>query len=123
MKILLVDDDSFLIDMYAAKFTNEGHQVDTAKNVEVALEKLRTGETYDVILLDMVLPGLTGIDLLKTIRKESLGGKAKIIVLSNQGDKADIDAANAEGADDYIIKAHMIPSEVVRKAEEVFAKK
>lgn len=119
MRILLVDDDTFLIDMYAAKFTSGTHEVDTAKSVEGALEKLREGKAYDAILLDMVLPGMTGIDLLNVMRKEKLAGNAKMIVLSNQGDQSDIDAAMASGANGYIIKAHMIPSEVVSKVMEI----
>jgi CheY-like chemotaxis protein len=115
MKILLVDDDAFLIDMYAAKFTSSNHEVDSAKTVEAALEKLRAGAKYDAILLDMVLPGMTGLDLLKAIQQENIAGDAKVIVLSNQGDQSDIDAAMAVGAHGYIVKAHMIPSEVVAK--------
>lgn len=123
MKILLVDDDTFLIDMYAAKFTSSGHSVDTAKSVELALEKLRAGGGYDAILLDMVLPNMTGIDLLNAIRTENLLGGAKTIVLSNQGDQTDIDAALKAGAHGYIVKAHMIPSEVVTKVVSIVEKK
>lgn len=119
MKVLLVDDDSFLIDMYAAKFTSAGHTVDSAKTVELALEKIRSGSSYDAILLDMVLPGMTGLDLLKALKSEKIAGSAKIIVLSNQGDQTDIDAAMASGAEGYIIKAHMIPSEVVTKVTSI----
>ncbi len=123
MKILLVDDDTFLIDMYAAKFASTGHSVDTAKSVELALEKLRTGGVYDAILLDMILPNMTGVDLLLAIRKENLLGNAKTIVLSNQGDQTDIDMALNAGADGYIVKAHMIPSEVVTKVVSIVEKK
>lgn len=123
MKILLVDDDSFLIDMYAAKFTSAGHEVDTAKSVEQALEKVHEGGVYDAMLLDMVLPGLTGIDFLNKVREENLLKDATVIMLSNQGDQADIDRAMKEGAGGYIIKAHMIPSEVVAKVEELVKKK
>jgi DNA-binding response OmpR family regulator len=119
MKILLVDDDTFLLDMYAAKFTGTGHQVDSTKSVEEALEKLSSGAVYDAILLDMVLPGMTGIDLLNEMRNKKLGGSAKTIVLSNQGDQTDIDAAMAAGAHGYIVKAHMIPSEVVARVTAI----
>ncbi len=119
MKILLVDDDAFLIDMYAAKFSSLGHSVDTAKSVESALEKLRTGGVYDAVLLDMILPGMTGLDLLTTMKQENILGKAKAIVLSNQGDQRDIDAAYSAGAEGYIVKAHMIPSEVVAEVASI----
>jgi two-component system, OmpR family, response regulator len=124
MKILLVDDDTFLIDMYAAKFTGNGHGVDTAKSVEEALALLRSGKnTYDAILLDMVLPGMTGLDLLNAVRTEGLLKTSKAIVLSNQGDQTDIDAALAAGANGYIVKAHMIPSEVVARVTAIVEKK
>jgi two-component system, OmpR family, response regulator len=122
MKILLVDDDTFLLDMYSAKFTGSGHSVETAKSVEEALEKLEGNTEYDAILLDMVLPGMTGIDLLNEIRTKKLGGNAKAIVLSNQGDQTDIDAAMAAGANGYIVKAHMIPSEVVTRVGAIIEK-
>lgn len=123
MKILLVDDDTFLLDMYAAKFTGSGHAIETAKSVEEALEKLAGNTNYDAILLDMVLPGMTGIDLLNEMRTKKLGGNAKTVVLSNQGDQTDIDAAMAAGAHGYIIKAHMIPSEVVARVVSIVEKK
>ena len=119
MKILLVDDDAFLIDMYAAKFSSLGHTVDNAKSVELALEKLRGGATYDAVLLDMILPGMTGLELLTTVKQENILGSAKAIVLSNQGDQRDIDAAHAAGAHGYIVKAHMIPSEVVAEVSKI----
>jgi DNA-binding response OmpR family regulator len=123
MNILLVDDDTFLLDMYAAKFTGSGHTVDSAKSVEEALEKLEAGGSYDAVLLDMVLPGMTGLDLLNEMRTRKLGGTAKLIVLSNQGDQTDIDAAMAVGAHGYIVKAHMIPSEVVERVVTLVGKK
>ena len=119
MKILLVDDDSFLLDMYSTKFVASSHAVDTAKTVEIALEKLRGGALFDAILMDMVLPGLTGIEFLRVIKAEKLGGTAKLIVLSNQSDDADKTAALQTGADGYIIKAEMIPSEVVAAVEKI----
>lgn len=121
MKILLVDDDSFLLDMYATKFTASKHTVDTAKTVESALEKLRGGEKFDAIVLDMVLPGYTGVEFLKMISNENIGAGAKLIVLSNQSDDADKTAALQAGAVGYIIKAEMIPSEVVTSVEKMLS--
>ncbi len=117
-KILIVDDDSFLLDMYAVKFKEAGYVVDTAKSVEEALRKLREGEIYDVVLLDMIMPNLTGTDLLHAIRVEQLSANPVCIVLSNQGEKLDIETATELGADGYLIKANMIPSEVVALVKE-----
>lgn len=117
MKLLLVDDDSFLRDMYAQKFTEAGHDVSAAKNGAEALRMLDQDE-YEVILLDMIMPGITGVELIDKIALTE-SSKAKCIVLSNQGEQSDIDAANSAGAIGYIIKAESIPSEVVSKVEEL----
>ena len=112
MKILLVDDDAFLRDMYAVKFGELKHQVEVAENAETALTKLREND-YDAVLLDMIMPGMTGVDLLKRIKSENIGGNPICIMLSNQSEETDRVAATEAGAVGYIIKAERIPSEVV----------
>lgn len=118
MKILLVDDDAFLRDMYVTKFKEDGHEVVIAKTGEEAVEVLKQ-ENIDVILLDMVMPGMTGEELLKKVKEEGLGGSPVCIVLSNQGEQEDIDKAKDAGAIGYIVKAEMIPSEVIAKVKEL----
>jgi len=122
-KILIVDDDTFLLDMYATKFGQAGYVVTTAKSVEVALVTLREGEVYKIILLDIIMPRLTGIDLLRAIRAEKLSSDPVCIVLSNQGEKADIEIAQEIGVDGYLIKANLIPSEVVAYVKEFVEQK
>lgn len=117
MKILLVDDDAFLRDMYATKFSELGHEIDAADSSETALAKLQDG-TYEVVLLDVIMPGMTGIELLKKIKEEKLGGDPVCIMLTNQGEEIDKQEALKDGAAGYIVKAERIPSEVV---EEVLA--
>lgn len=112
MKILLVDDDVFLRDMYATKFGELGHDVKTVESGERALEELEAG-SFDVVLLDMIMPGMTGVELLLHIKERNLSPRPKCIVLSNQGGKEEIAAAEEAGSDGYIIKAELIPSEVV----------
>lgn len=120
MKILLADDDSFLLDMYTVKFIKAGHEVVAVKDGDHALVTLRKGDTFDGVILDMVMPGITGLELLQTIKKENLGGpKCGSIVLSNQGEQADINAAKEGGAIGYIIKAESMPSEVVEKVTQL----
>ena len=72
---------------------------------------------YDVIIMDMVMPGMTGIDLLQAMKQT--GVTAKCIVLSNQGEETDIEKAQENGAAGYIIKADSIPSEVVEKVHQL----
>ena len=123
MKILLVDDDSFLRDMYATKFSQGGHHVDAVENGTSALAKLSAADDYDVVMLDMVMPGMTGLELLEKIKIEFPDIKSKLIVLSNQGQEEDVREATEAGAVAYIIKAESIPSEVMAKVEEVCARK
>lgn len=112
MKLLLVDDDAFLRDMYATKFKEHGHTIEVAETAERALDMLNT-EKFDALLLDMVMPGMGGLELLNRIKADKLGGDPKCIVLSNQGEKEDIEKALSAGALGYIVKAELIPSEVV----------
>lgn len=121
MNILLVDDDAFLRDMYATKFTEAGDTVEVAQDGMKALIILDEKE-FDVVIMDMVMPGMSGIDLLIAIKKHTTASKSKCIILSNQGEQSDIDAADEAGADGYIIKAESIPSEVVTKVHKVFSK-
>lgn len=119
MKILLVDDDVFLRDMYATKFTENGDEVVGVLDGESALTEARK-QHFDVIILDMVMPGMTGIDLLQQLERAEI--KAKCIVLSNQGEDSDMEEAREHGAVGYIIKADSIPSEVVEKVHQLVSK-
>lgn len=121
IKILLVDDDTFLLDMYVLKFKKSGLDVDTATSSAPALDKLHNGAVPDILLLDIIMPGQDGLELLETIRKEKLIPKATVIILSNQNDE--MDRAVTLGADGYIIKAMSIPSEVVQKVLSIYTEK
>lgn len=112
MKILLVDDDAFLRDMYATKFSELKFTIDVAETAEAALAKLRE-QTYDVVLLDMIMPGMSGLELLKQIRSEKIGGDPVCVMLSNQSEPSDREESLKAGAVGYIVKAELIPSEVV----------
>lgn len=121
--ICLLDDDHFLIDMYAVKFRALGHTVSPTSRGEDLLALLRTQPEQDAILLDVVMPGMTGFEVLEAIRKEGLASHAAVIMLTNQGSDADLDRARELGADGYIIKASSIPSEVVARTVEVIEHK
>ena len=120
MKILLVDDDTFLRDMYSTKFLECGHDVMPAVHAADALRILETVQDFDLMLVDMIMPGMTGVELLVELQNSMPGLAMKRIVLSNQGQDQDIEEATEAGAIGYIIKAQSVPSEVVKKVEETF---
>jgi DNA-binding response OmpR family regulator len=114
-RVFLVDDDRFLLDLYAVKFRNAGHEASVFGGGEELLTALRKegAPAPDAILLDLIMPGMSGFEVLETIRKEQLAKGTKIIILSNQGQDSDIEKAKQLSADGYIIKASAIPSEVL----------
>ena len=119
-RIYLTDDDRFLLDLYAVKFKNAGHQVRSFGGGEELLEELRKKETTpDAILLDVIMPGIDGFATLEVIRKEKLAPNAKIIILSNQGQDSDIEKAKSYNVDGYIIKASAVPSEVLAETVRI----
>jgi len=114
-KIFLVDDDRFLLDLYMVKFKNAGHEVTAFNSGQEFLNALRKEGAVepDAVLLDIIMPGLGGFEVLEALRKENLATKSKIIILSNQGLDTDIEKAKQFKIDGYIVKASAIPSEVL----------
>ncbi len=121
-RLYLVDDDRFLLDMYAVKFKAAGHEVTAFSGGEDVLAALRENPVPDAILLDIVMPGLDGFQVLEAIKSEQLAKGAKVIVLSNQGQESDTEKAKALGASGYIIKASAIPSEVFSETIAIIEK-
>lgn len=117
--ILIIDDDSFLLDMYVLKFSQSGFGVHPALGSVPALELIRGGLVPDIILLDVVMPVMDGFELLATLRKENLVPNSKIIILSNRGMSNDIEEGKNLGAVGYIVKANNTPGEVVSKVLEL----
>ncbi len=122
LSILLVDDDTFLLDMYSVKFAKSGFEVKTAVGGEAALKILRDKFSPDVLVLDVVMPTMDGLQLLERIRKEKLAAKAIVIMLTNQSQSEDIDRATTLGVNGYIVKATTIPSEVLTEVMEIIKK-
>ena len=120
--ILLVDDDKFLLDMYVLKFTQGGYTVHAALSVKSAIEALRGGFAADAIVFDLVMPQENGFSLLEQIRSSKLAARAALIALSNQSDEGEKKRARDLGATRYIVKANMIPSEVVGAVGDEIAK-
>jgi len=120
--ILLVEDDPFLIDIYTTKIRESGFSVEVAKEGEEAFKKL-TGSKFDLLILDIVLPQVDGWEVLERIKNQRAEvknlEKLKIIVLSNLGQKEEVEKGLRLGASKYLIKAHFTPSEVVEEIKEV----
>ena len=118
-KIFIIDDDDFLLDMYAVKFRESGFDIEVANSGAGALEKIKNGLVPDIVLLDIVMPGMDGFEFLKRVRAENLIPRAITVVLTNLGQKEDVERGMAYGIKDYVIKAHHTPSEVVAKIKEI----
>jgi two-component system, OmpR family, response regulator ResD len=124
LKVLLIDDDTFLLDMYALKFKRFGADPVATNGAEEALDKLADGYVPDVVLCDIIMPKLDGFDFLRAMREKKYAPDATVIVLSNQGQETDQEQAAEFKVDDYIIKALLTPSEVVaRVATAVFKRR
>lgn len=117
--VLLVDDDKFLLEMYRKKFQQFGATVELSVGSQDALTKLREGTKPDMILLDIIMPGLDGLELLEKIREENLVPDSIIIMLTNESSGEKIEKAKSLKVDGYIVKATSIPSEVVEEALKI----
>jgi len=120
IKVLIVDDDKFLLNMYAIKFSKNNFEVYSASSGEEVFNKIKEGCNPDIILLDIVMSGMDGFDVLEKIKKEKLIPNALIVMLTNQGQLSDIEKAKSFGINGYIIKATSIPSEVVEEVTRIY---
>ena len=88
-KVLIVDDDPFILDMYVLKFKESGFQVETAQDGKSGLKKVKDTQP-DVVLLDVVMPAMDGFDVLQELKKIMPAPLPKIILLTNLGQKEDV---------------------------------
>lgn len=116
--ILLIEDDPFLLDIYSVKLTDAGFSVETATNGQEALIKARENQPK-LIILDIVLPQIDGWEILKIIKSENNLKKIPVVVLSNLGQKSEVEKGLKMGAAKYLIKAHYTPSQVIEEIKEV----
>jgi CheY-like chemotaxis protein len=122
-KVLLLDDDKFLADMYSMKFTQVGYEVNACLSVNDAIAVLKKGFDPDAVVFDIVMPEHDGFSFLQMLSTEQLAKRAVKIALTNQSDDAEREKATQLGADRYIVKASMIPSEVVAAVSDEIGKK
>jgi len=118
VKVLIVDDDAFLSGIYATKLELEGFAVAAARDGDEGL-KAALKEIPDLILLDVLMPKLDGFEVLKRLKAEPATKNIPVIMLTNLGQKEDIEKGLEEGAVDYLIKAHFVPAEAVAKIKKV----
>jgi len=111
--ILFIDDDPFMVDVYSIKIHERGHIVLPMKRAEDALAKLRGGLKPDVIVVDLILPGMDGFELLEAINKNKDMIDVPKMVLSNLSKTGDIDRAKSLGAKKYLVKASTSLDQVI----------
>ncbi|EKE25768.1 MAG: hypothetical protein ACD_5C00037G0005 [uncultured bacterium] len=114
-KIMIVEDDIFIRDIYKVRFEQEGFDVVLAENGLVALEKMQQGLNPEIILLDIMMPGMDGIGVLKKLKENEQWKDLPIVMLTNISEKDKVNEAIELGIRDYLIKSHFTPSEVVQK--------
>lgn len=113
-KILIVEDDKFLRELIVKKLTKEGYEVSEAIDGEEGIKKIKS-EKPDLILLDLILPGIDGFEVLSKMKDDPLLSSTPVIILSNLGQKEDVEKGLKLGAIDYLIKAHFTPGEIIEK--------
>ncbi len=114
--IMIIEDDAFVMDIYQTKLTMEGFDTIAVHNGMEALRKLDDPKFMpDLILLDIVMPYVDGMEVLKKIKEDEKLKKIPTILLTNLSQKEDVEQGLGLGADDYLIKSHFTPSEVLKK--------
>lgn len=113
-KILIVEDDRFLRELIARKLTAEGFNIAEAVDGEDGLRKIKE-EKPDLVLLDLILPGIDGFEVLAKAKDDPAIASTPIIILSNLGQREEVEKGLKLGAADYLVKAHFTPGEIVEK--------
>jgi CheY-like chemotaxis protein len=115
-KVMIIEDDYFVMDIYHTKLIQAGFEVVGANNGLKALEKLQEEERIpDLILLDIIMPYMGGLEVLEKIKKDDKFKNIPVVLLTNLSQKAEIDTGMKLGAHDFLIKSHFTPSEVLEK--------
>jgi DNA-binding response OmpR family regulator len=113
-KILIIEDDKFLRELITQKLVKEGYETSSAVDGEEGVKKIKE-EMPHMVLLDLILPGIDGFEVLTKMKEDPALGSIPVIILSNLGQKEDIERGLKLGAVDYLIKAHFTPGEIIEK--------
>lgn len=117
-RILLIEDDPFLVEIYATKFKESGFVIEVAKDGNQAISMLQESKP-DLVLLDIVMPKMDGFEFLRRIKKSSDLMNIPAVFLTNLGQKEEVEKGLKLGAVDYLVKAHFTPSEVVERVKKI----
>lgn len=121
-KILLIEDDVFVSDLYKNVLTKAGYEIDIAEDGEKALEIAKEND-YNLILLDIMLPKLTGLEVLQGLKAEgSRAENTPVYLLTNLGEENVIGEAYKIGAEGYLLKAKYLPNQLVEEINKFFVK-
>jgi len=119
-KILLIEDEAFICELYSRALTKAGYDLDVKMNGEEGLAAALT-DTYDLVLLDLLVPGLSGIEALHKLRGSDKALHGKIVITTNM-DQDEQNRADVEKlADGYLIKAEITPKQLVGIIDQMFA--
>lgn len=119
--VLFIEDDPLLLKMYETKFKSEGFKVLAAQDGEEGL-RLASSERVDLIILDLMMPKLSGLDMLERLRSQSHGKTHVVIVLTNLTKEEEIKRAMDLGVKEYLVKADLTPNEVAAKVKAYLGK-
>ena len=117
-KILIMEDDKFLSEMYSTKLKEAGFEIIIADDGEEGLRLIKE-KMPDLVLLDIVLARMDGFEVLQNLKKDKSLKDILVVALTNLGQKEEVEKGISLGADDYIIKAHFTPTEVVAKVKKM----
>jgi len=113
-KILIVEDDKFLRELMVRKLSQENFQITEAVDGEEGVKKIKE-VIPDMVLLDLILPGIDGFEVLAKIKEDPTTASVPVIILSNLGQREDVERGMNLGAIDYLVKAHFTPNEIIDK--------
>jgi len=116
--ILIIEDDKFLRELITQKLIQEGYETSEAIDGEEGIKKIKE-EKPSLILLDLILPGIDGFEVLSQTKEDPAISSIPVIILSNLGQKEDIERGLKLGAVDYLIKAHFTPGEIIEKIKNI----
>jgi CheY-like chemotaxis protein len=121
-KILIADDDPFLIQIYSTRLAKDDHQVIACNDGQEAIEKILETKP-DLIVLDIMLPKLNGLDILSSVRENKQFSKTPIVILSNLTHPQEQEEAKRRGATEFLSKIQYTPSQVITELQKHLPKK